>query len=77
MAQEEENKGTDTMSHEAGVAKGEEQVENDGKEPGRYDTEEGGGRGRPTGTSTARNSTGINPEDEEPISEDMPNMPPP
>ncbi len=75
MTQEEENKGTDTMSHGAGVAKGEEQVENEGKEPGRHDTGEDG-RGRPTGTSTARDSTGINPEDAEPIDEDMPNMPP-
>lgn len=64
----EENKGTDTMSHQAGVPKGEEQVENLGKEPGRDSSE---------ADRTARDSTSINPENREPITEDMPNMPPP
>lgn len=31
---------------------------------------------RPSGTRTAEDSTGINPEDVEPIDEDMPSMPP-
>lgn len=75
MSQEEDNKGTDTMSHQAGGAKGKEQTENQGKEEGRHDTESGG-RGRPTDTSTARDSTSIDPETKGPISEDMPNMPP-
>lgn len=75
MAQEEDNKGTDTMSHQAGTLKGEEQIENQGKEEGRHDTGTDG-RGRPTGTSTARDSTSIDPETKGPIDEDMPNMPP-
>lgn len=62
----EENKGSDTMSHQPGVPKGEEQVENLGKEPGRDGT----------AARTARDSTSINPEDREPISDDMPEMPP-
>ena len=73
MAQE--NKGSDTMSHDAGVAKGEEQIKNQGKEPGRHDTGTDDDD-RPTGTRTARDSTSINPEAEEPIDEKMPNMPP-
>ncbi len=77
MAQEEENKGTDTMSHQAGVAKGEEQFENEGREPGRHETGGEDETDRPTGTRTARDSTSINPEDRDPIDEDMPNMPPP
>jgi hypothetical protein len=32
--------------------------------------------GRPTGTSTARNSTSVNVEEREPIDPEMPNMPP-
>ena len=62
MAQEEENKGTDTMSHDTGVAKGEEQLKTKEKNPVvmiRAKAE----AGRPTGTSTARDSTSINPED--------------
>ena len=73
MAQE--DKGTDTMAHQAGVAKGEEQSENQGKEAGHHDTNEDDS-GRPSGTRTARSATSINPEDREPIDDDMPNMPP-
>ncbi|MGI9056624.1 MAG: hypothetical protein ACR2F2_12580 [Pyrinomonadaceae bacterium] len=75
MAQEEDNKGTDTMSHGTGIAKGEEQIDNQGKEEGRHDTGTDE-QGRPTGTSTARDSTSIDPETKGPIDEDMPNMPP-
>ncbi len=65
----------DAPSHTPGTLKGEEQIENQGKEPGRVDTgtDEAG---RSTGTNTARNSTGVNAEDREPIDPAMPNMPP-
>ncbi len=64
---QEEHKGTDTMSHQTGTNKGEEQIENQGKEAGREDE---------TAERTARDSTSIDPETKGPISEDMPNMPP-
>lgn len=68
-------KGTDTPTHEPGTRKGEELADTDGKEAGRFDTGETGAD-RPAGGSTARDSTGINPEDEQPIDPDSPNMPP-
>lgn len=73
--EKDDNKGTDTMSHQAGTKKGEEAIENHGKEPGRHDTGTDE-NDRPTGTNTARDSTGINAEAEKPIDEKMPNMPP-
>lgn len=64
MAQDE---GSDSMSHDLGVRKGEEEgLEETGSDDA----------GRPTGTRTARSSTSINAEDEEPIDPNMPNMPP-
>lgn len=72
---EDTDKGTDTASHTSGTRKGEEIAGGVGKEPGRYDKGETGAD-RPTGGSTARNSTGVNPEDEEPIHPDSPNLPP-
>jgi len=69
------NKGTDTPSHDSGTRRGEDMTDSDGKEPGRYDKGETGA-GRPAGGSTARDSTGINPEDMDPIDPDSPNMPP-
>ncbi len=57
----------DAPAHMPGTSKGEEKARDEGKEPGR--TETGGGR-------TARDSTSINPESEEPIDPRMPNMPP-
>jgi hypothetical protein len=60
-------------SHHAGTGKGEE-IAGD-REPGRQDTGQGG-TGRPTGKSDARFSTGINPDDENPIDPSSPNLPP-
>lgn len=57
-------------SHHEGVPKGEEMA-ND-KEAGRYDSGTTGA-GRPAGGSTARDSTGINPQD--PIDPESPNTP--
>jgi len=63
----------DTPAHTPGTYKGEEQIKNQGKEPGRHDT---GDANRPAGRSTARDSTSINPEAKDPIDPRMPNMPP-
>ena len=46
----------------------------EGNEPGRYRRMKGH---RPDGTSTAARSTGITPEDSEPIMDGMPNLSPP
>ncbi len=72
---QQEDKDNDMTSHDAGTRKGEEMIENDGKEAGRYDTGESGAD-RPTGTSTARDSTGVNAEAENPSDPSSPNMPP-
>ena len=73
MGQDEQN--TDTASHSTGDRKGEEMIDAEGKEPGRHEEGETGAE-RPTGSSTARDSTGINAEDEEPIDPNSPNLPP-
>jgi hypothetical protein len=51
----------------------EEIIESD--EPGRFDKGESGAD-RQAGGTTARNSTGINAEEEDPIDPDSPSMPP-
>jgi len=63
-------------AHEPGTSKGEEMPQEDGQEPGRQDTG-ATGADRPTGTSTARISTGINADDRNPIDPDSPNLPTP
>ena len=73
---EEQDNYSDTASHTPGTAKGEEKVAYEGKEEGRFDHENDLGDDRPSGGSTARDSTSINPEDREPIDPNMPNMPP-
>ena len=76
MSQEkDEDKGSDMTSHDWGTGKGEEMASKQGKEPGRFDKEESD-EGRPSGGSTARDSTSVNAEAEEPIDPAMPNMPP-
>jgi hypothetical protein len=64
----------DAPSHTPGVSQGNEGggIEND---PGLYETGETGA-GRPTAKSTARKSTGINPEARNPIDPNSPNLPP-
>lgn len=47
--------------------RGEDVVKNEGKEPGRYDTGPKGQSQRPSGKSTARDKTGVDPQ--EPIAE--------
>lgn len=61
-------------THTPGTRQGEEIKDEEGKEPGRQDAGTTGAD-RPSGTSDARDSTAINPEDVESGS-DMPNMPP-
>jgi hypothetical protein len=62
-------------AHQGGTGKGEERS-NLGGEPGRHDTGKTGAD-RPTGKSTARSSTSINPDAENPTDPSSPNMPPP
>lgn len=58
-------------AHVAGERKGEEAVEREGREPGRYPTgNDDTPAGRPHGTSTARDDTGVDPQ--EPITGDNP-----
>ncbi len=65
----------DAPAHTPGTSRGEHKSTEEGKEGGRHDTGTDD-KGRLTGTSTARNSTSINDEAEEPIDTQMPNMPP-
>jgi hypothetical protein len=67
---------TDANPDDSGVGesrtrRGEEVIEEEGKEPGRHDLGTKGRSERPYGTSTARDATGIDPQD--PIDSDMPN----
>lgn len=72
---EQEDKGSDSATHAWGTGKGEEAASRQGKEAGREDTGTDDS-GRPTHKRTARDSTSVNPDAEEPISDKMPNMPP-
>jgi hypothetical protein len=62
-------------SHQPGTRKGEDVAQSQ-DESGRQHTGTTQ-TGRPTGTSGGRFSTGINPEAENPIDPNSPNMPPP
>jgi hypothetical protein len=61
-------------SHAPGTRKGEEIINEEGKESGRTNTGTTGA-GRPAGSSSARDSTSINPDSVE-SDADSPNMPP-
>ncbi len=56
----------DAPAHTPGTSKGEEQIENQGKEPGRDEKSH----------RTARDSSSINVAGKEPIDPAMPHMPP-
>jgi hypothetical protein len=58
-----------------GRRRGEDVIKGEGKEPGRHD-EKPTGAGRPAGSSTARDSTMVNPEAEDPIDPSSPKLPP-
>ena len=72
---EPEDTGSDTASHDWGTNKGEETASKHGKEAGREDTGTDDS-GRPTSERTARDSTSVNPGNQEPIDPKMPHMPP-
>jgi hypothetical protein len=57
---------------ESTTRRGEDVSGQEGKEPGRSDGPQQGESQRPTGSSTARDSTGIDPQD--PIDDDSPNL---
>jgi hypothetical protein len=59
---------------ESTTRRGEDIVKDEGQEPGREMLGTKGESNRPYGTSTARDATGVNPQD--PITDDMPQMPP-
>lgn len=56
------DQGTSGPTHTTGTRQAEDIKSEDGKEAGRED-QGATGAGRPAGTSTARDSTAINPED--------------
>ena len=64
----------DAPAHTPGVSQGNEPGGIEG-DPGLYETGETG-VGRPTAKSTARKSTGINPEARNPIDPNSPSLPP-
>jgi hypothetical protein len=63
-------------AHDWGTGKGEEKASTEGKESGRHEAGTTHAD-RPAGTSTARDSTSINPDAEDPIDPNSPNMPAP
>lgn len=64
-------------THTPGTGKGEEKVSTEGKHPGRKDTDTTGEANRPSGTSTAKDSTGVNADKENPVDPASPHMPAP
>lgn len=72
---DEHETSTDAPAHTPGTAQGEEKSTTEGKEAGRIDHDHKHGE-RPAGGSTARDSTGINADDREPVDPSMPDMPP-
>ena len=65
----------DAPTHHPGARKGEEIIQDEGKESGRHDKKQTG-QDRPAGGSTARDSTSINPDDRNPIDPSSPKLPP-
>ncbi|HWQ32029.1 MAG TPA: hypothetical protein VNQ79_04035 [Blastocatellia bacterium] len=65
----------DKPAHTPGTDRGEEQVSDKGREPGRHHSGHTGSR-RPAGHSTPRDVTGINPDKMEPIDPRSPYLPP-
>ena len=66
---------SESPSHDWGTGKGEEKSSTEGKEAGRHDAGTSHAD-RPAGTSTARDSTSINPDAMDPIDPNSPKMPP-
>ncbi len=57
---------------ESTTRRGEDVADEEGKEPGRYDGAPQGESQRPTGSSTARDSTGVDPQ--EPVDDSSPHL---
>jgi len=70
------NERETSPAHDPGTRKGEEITKEEGPEAGREDTGTTDA-GRATGTSTARHSTGVSPDDKGPIDPASPTLPPP
>ena len=65
----------DSPAHDWGTGKGEEKSSMEGKEAGRHDSGDTHAD-RPAGGRTARDSTTINPDSENPIDPNSPKIPP-
>ena len=61
--------------HQPGTGKGEEKPKDEGKNSGRQESGTTGEANRPAGTSTPKDSTGVNPKG--PVDPESPQMPPP
>ena len=72
----EQDSRASSPAHSPGTRKGEEMVQEEGKESGRKETGTTGAD-RPSGESTGRDSTGINPDKAEPQTPGSPNLPTP
>ena len=62
-------------THQPGTGKGEEKLKDEGKNAGRQDAGTTGDANRPAGTSTPKDSTGVNPKD--PVDPESPHIPAP
>jgi len=62
-------------THTPGTSKGEEVLNKEGKEAGRYDSGTTGKAKRPAGKSTGRDSTSLNPSN--PVDPNSPHLPTP
>ncbi len=71
----EQETSPDAPAHTPGTGQGEEKSTTEGKEAGRFNHDHKHDD-RPAGGSTARDSTGINADDREPVDSSMPDMPP-
>lgn len=70
-----DQKPPEPPAHHPGTRKGEEIKQEEGTEEGRHESGTTGAD-RPAGGRTSRDSTRINPEQEQPIDPDSPNIPP-
>lgn len=65
----------DAPGHDSGTGQGEEKSSTQGQESGRHDLGQSHAD-RPAGVRTARDSTGVDADEHEPIDPKMPHMPP-
>ncbi len=72
MEEQQTPKTQTNPAHQPGTRKGEEIAQQEGKEEGRHDAGTTGAAQRPAGTSTADNSTGVNPKN--PVDPQSPNL---